>query len=69
VGERVFGAPMRELGYEPATEAARVPSPWELARILAVLPGRLFNMLFRSPKPFRVAKVRRVLSHLGRSSP
>jgi hypothetical protein len=65
VGERVFGRVMRELGYEPARESASVPSPWELARILVVLPGRLFNMLFRSPKPFRIEKVRRVLSHLG----
>jgi hypothetical protein len=65
VGERVFGKPMRELGYEPAREGAGAPSPWELFRIMAVLPGRLFNMLFRSPKPFRIAKVRRVLSNLG----
>jgi hypothetical protein len=64
VGERVFGNVMRELGYVPAPEGAGWPSPFELVGILAVLPGRLFNMLFRSPKPFRMAKMKRVLSLL-----
>jgi hypothetical protein len=63
VGERIFGGVMRELGYEPvAGRGPFPPSPWELMRILAFLPGRLFNMLFRSHKPFKLAKVRRVLS-------
>ena len=64
VGERVFGKTMRELGYEPAAERAHRPSPVELVRILAVLPVRLFNMLFRSHKPFRISKMRRVMSSL-----
>jgi len=64
VGERAFGNVMRELGYEPAREGAGPPSPLELLRILAVLPGRLYNQLFRTPKPLRMAKVRRVLALL-----
>lgn len=67
LGERIFGSVMRELGYEPAGREVR-PSPGGLLRIAALLPGRLFNMLFRSPKPFRLSKVRRVLELLrGRS--
>jgi hypothetical protein len=63
VGERVFGKLMLQFDYRPADRAV-VPSPVELAGILAVLPGRLFNQMFRSPKPFRMAKLKRVLAFL-----
>jgi hypothetical protein len=65
VAERITGPWMDALGYE--RDAARQglrPSPIELARIASLLPGRLFNMLFRSHKPFRITKVKRVLVHL-----
>ena len=63
VGERIFGSVMREMGYEPAAlEGGVRPSVRELAGIGAVLPGRLFNLLFRSHKPFKLSKVRRVIS-------
>jgi len=62
LGERVFGPVMEEFGYAPARgDAAIRPSPLELARIGLVLPGRLYNMLFRSHKPFKLSKVRRVV--------
>ena len=66
MGERVFGKVMREFGYEPAQTGLVIPSPVELARILAILPGRLFNMLFRSTKPFRMAKLKRHMDVLER---
>lgn len=63
LGERVFGGVMRELGYEPVGSEVR-PSPLGLLKIGALLPGRLFNLLFRSYKPFRLSKLRRVLELL-----
>jgi hypothetical protein len=63
VGERVFGKIMKDFGYEPASgNGAPRPAAGELARILAILPGRLINLLFRSGKPFKLAKLKRVLS-------
>jgi hypothetical protein len=63
VGEKVFGPLMTELGYEAVTADGSIrPAPAELARIAAVLPGRLYNLLFRSQKPFKLSKVRRVVS-------
>ncbi len=63
LGERVFGSLRARLGYPPPVEdGARLkPSMLELVWIGARLPGRLFNMLFRSQKPFTLAKFRRVL--------
>jgi hypothetical protein len=68
LGERIFAPVMTELGYRPVARSEGLrPSPVELLRILAILPGRLYNMLFRSHKPFRLSKVRRVLSHFRSS--
>lgn len=65
IAEQVNGRWMREFGYEPfSAESPPRPSPVELARFAAILPGRLVNLLFHSHKPFRLAKVRRVLSLL-----
>ena len=64
LGERIFGGTMRQLGYEPRGKSAGPLSVPELLRTLAVLPGRLFNILFRTGKPLTLAKVRRVLSSL-----
>ncbi len=60
LGERIFGPVMAPLGYE-AVSSGTTPSPVELARIGAQLPERAFNLLFRTGKPFRVAKLTRVL--------
>lgn len=59
LGERVFGTEMAALGYDPAGTGG--PSPWELAKIGLQLPGRLFNLMFRTGKPLTMAKLRRVL--------
>lgn len=63
VGERVFGEIMTRLEYEPSSngDAPIKPSLLELARIGIVLPGRLYNALFRTAKPFRLSKLKRVL--------
>ncbi len=60
LGERIFGPVMAPLGYD-AVSSGTTPSPVELARIGAQLPERAFNLLFRTGKPFRVAKLTRVL--------
>jgi len=62
IAERVTGRCMHEFGYERSNSAAARPSLIELMAIGAVLPSRLFNLLFRSHKPFRLVKVRRVFS-------
>ena len=63
LGERVFGRVMQDFGYKPASaNGAPRPALGELARILAILPGRLVNLLFRSGKPFKISKLKRVLS-------
>jgi len=69
VGERIYGRLRARLGYGPPVEPpARLrPSPLELLRIGASLPARLVNLLFRTQKPFTLAKLRRVLG-LFRSS-
>ena len=63
MAEKIIGCRMEEFGYSRSTgnEAVR-PSPIELMAIGATLPPRLFNLLFRSHKPFRLVKVRRVFS-------
>ena len=59
--QRIAGTEMRALGYEPvATQLG--PGEWgNLLKILAQLPVRVFNLLFRTGKPFTVAKLKRVL--------
>ena len=58
---------MRSAGSSTPADSRTVfisgttPSPVELARIGAQLPERAFNLLFRTGKPFRVAKLTRVL--------
>lgn len=65
--ERLCAPVMRSLGYVP--DGGLRPSPVGLARALAMVPGRLFNMLFRGRKEFRIAKVRRVLGSLRGNAP
>lgn len=62
IAERITGRCMQEFGYERSKSPAVQPSVFELTAIGAMLPGRLFNLLFRSHKPFRLVKVRRVFS-------
>lgn len=59
--EQVAAGPMTRLGY--TAEIRRLPiSQWpSLLGYLFLLPPRLFNMLFRSRKPFTFAKLRKVL--------
>ncbi len=65
IAQRLTGRWMAAFGYAPLEGAlAPRPSPVELARIAAVLPGRLYNLLFHSHKPLRFEKVRRVFSLL-----
>ncbi len=59
LGERVFGETMQRFGYEPAAPRVR-PSPIELVKIGALLPGRVFNLFFRTGKPFKLAKLLRM---------
>jgi hypothetical protein len=63
IGERIFGAMMTRFEYAPFSNGERPlkPSVLQLARILAVLPGRLYNTLFRTAKPFKMSKLKRVL--------
>ena len=60
--ERITGRCMDQFGYERSLKDKARPSLFELIGIAAKLPTRLFNLLFRSHKPFRLAKVRRVFS-------
>jgi omega-hydroxy-beta-dihydromenaquinone-9 sulfotransferase len=64
VGERVYSRLREQLGYGPPLregEGRLRPSPVELAGIALSLPVRLFNLLFRTQKPFTLSKFRRVM--------
>lgn len=64
VGERIFGSAREALGYAPpvaAGEPGPRPALPDLLRIGAVLPARLWAIVFHSHKPFTIAKFRRVL--------
>jgi hypothetical protein len=65
--ERICRSPMRELGYR--TEAKPLgPADWPQAVAIAfLLPGRLFNMLFRGRKTPTVAKLKKVIGATRRS--
>ncbi|MFN8178854.1 MAG: sulfotransferase [bacterium] len=67
LGERICGDVMRELGYEPASNG-QAPSAMELAKVAALLPGRAFNLLFRTGKPFTFSKLARVLTLFRKGS-
>jgi hypothetical protein len=67
LGERICGDVMRQLGYDPAATGTR-PSVVELAKIAFFLPGRAFNLFFRTGKPFKWSKVGRVLALFRRGS-
>jgi hypothetical protein len=60
--ERLCGGVMDGFGYPP--EGGRRPSLRALSSVAVLVPGRLFNMLFRGRKEFRLAKVWRVLGSL-----
>ncbi|MAF27101.1 MAG: sulfotransferase [Gemmatimonadota bacterium] len=63
IGERVFGGVMEELGFARSSRSGMLPpSLPETARILSLIPVRLFNMLFRGLKPVRISKIRRVFT-------
>jgi len=62
LAEKITGRCMDQFGYPRSAKGQPRPSPFELIAIAAKLPARLFNLLFRSHKPFRLVKVRRVLS-------
>jgi hypothetical protein len=64
LGERIFGPVMEELGYTRVAGGLARPSPVELARIAAILPGRLLNQARSGGKRLTLAKVRRVLGSL-----
>jgi hypothetical protein len=64
VGERIFGPVMERLGYDRVGPGLARPSPAELARIVALLPGRLLNQVRSGQKRLTLAKVRRVFGSL-----
>jgi hypothetical protein len=64
LGERIFGPVMEPLGYTRVAAGLPGPSPAELARITAVLPGRLLNQVRAGGKKLTFAKLRRVLGSL-----
>ena len=63
LGERICGSRMSALGYSRSEGPLR-PSLGGLMSAAAYLPSRVFNQLFRTRKPFKVSKLRRVLSNL-----
>ncbi len=62
--ERICGPQMRRLGYQLEGRFPGLAGIPTLLRIAGWLPGRLFNLLFRTRKPLTRAKLQRVLSHL-----
>jgi hypothetical protein len=65
IAEWICRRAMRHLGYHPE---GRFPGPAAVPALLqlaALLPRRLYNLLFRTRKPFTWAKMRRVISNLG----
>jgi len=62
--ERICRRPMEWLGYAPELSSTWPPSWSGLLRGSRHLPLRAFDALFRSRKPFRGAKLRRILSLL-----
>ncbi len=65
--ERICGGEMASLGYERAAPGAR-PSARELLGILALVPLRLFNMMFRGSKAFHWRKLKKVVASLNPKS-
>lgn len=68
LAERLCRVRMTEFGYEPAGVRLGVGDTGSILRILALLPGRAFNLLFRTGKPFTWQKVGRVLREFRGSS-
>jgi hypothetical protein len=67
LGERIFGDVMARFGYEPVAERVQ-PSAVELAKVVLLLPGRAFNLLFRTGKPFTFSKLARILGLLRKGA-
>ena len=66
--ERLCGPVMAELGYAAVCSTERIrPNPVDLIGAIALVPQRLFNMLFRSRKPFHWRKLTAVLARLSGS--
>jgi hypothetical protein len=64
LGERVFARERERLGYPPPRrpdDPPLRPSPGELLAVAVRLPQRVYNLLFRSHKPFHWSKLRRVI--------
>lgn len=63
--QRIARHEMQRLGFEPVPVRLGVRDTASLVKIVLLLPGRAFNLLFRTGKPFTFAKLRRVLGRSG----
>ncbi|PJA77072.1 hypothetical protein CO151_00555 [bacterium CG_4_9_14_3_um_filter_65_15] len=59
--QKIAGRELIELGYSPVPVTFRREEFWSDIRTLNAMPGRVFNLLFRTGKPFTLAKLKRVL--------
>jgi hypothetical protein len=64
LAQSICGSGMRAFGYEPIAVRRGLGDTRTVLRILLLLPGRAFNLFFRTGKPFTWNKVRRILSAL-----
>jgi hypothetical protein len=59
--QRIARREMEQLGFAPIDARLGAGDLGGLLRILLALPGRVFNLLFRTGKPFTFSKLRRVM--------
>jgi len=59
--QKICGDEQHSLGYESVQVSLGLKDLGSLFGILIMLPGRVFNLLFRTGKPFTMAKLKRVL--------
>ncbi|MBZ0267685.1 sulfotransferase, partial [bacterium] len=65
LGERVFGRERERLEYPPprrSDDPPLRPSLRALFAVAALMPQRVYNLLFRTQKPFTWSKLRRMMS-------
>lgn len=59
--QRIARREMEQLGFAPIDARLGAGDLGGLLRILLALPGRVFNLLFRTGKPFTLGKLKRVM--------
>ena len=59
--QRICDQELRHFGYEPVPVRLGPGDLGALLKIMLLLPGRLYNLLFRTGKPFTASKLKRVL--------